>query len=135
MRPFGSVARTTAAMPARRRLAPVVLAAALLGVVAGVLSPSPAAASTTSPLTWGTACASDLDVAACERLTWIANKLDDPAPAAEPVSGTIALDGDASDRLDLVWWGEWFACGLLLVLLIASSWRRLFNWAASGGDV
>lgn len=114
----------------RRSIALVVVV--VLGAAA---IPAVAAASTSTPLTWATPCSADLDVASCERLTWIANKMDDPAAAAAPISGTVALDGDALDRLDLVWWGVWIAGGLLLAQLVAVSWRRLFNWGASGGDV
>jgi hypothetical protein len=67
-------------------------------------------------------------VAACERLTWIADKLDDPPPAAGPVSGTVALDGEASDRLDLTAWGVWFLAGLTVCLLFASKWDRVWRF-------
>ena len=99
---------------------------------AALALPTLAGASTAAPLTWATACASDLDVAGCERTTWIANKLDDPAPVA---SSTVSLDDSASNRLDLAWWGEWAVVGVLLAMLVAPAWRAVFPWGKSGGAV
>src|SRR4051794_41139449 len=115
----------------RRRL-PITLAVAV-AIACAVAGAS--GASTGVPLTWATACADALAVANCQRLTWIANRLDEPAAAAEPVSGTVALDADASSRLDLVWWGSWALVGLGLVAVIAPAWRSAFPWGSSGGDV
>jgi hypothetical protein len=104
----------------------------LVTLAVALLVTGAASASTVAPLTWATACASDLDVAGCERTTWIANKLDDPAPVA---SSTVSLDDSASNRLDLAWWGEWAVVGVLLAMLVAPAWRAVFPWGKSGGAV
>lgn len=41
---------------------------------------------------------------------------------------TVSLDGDSSERLDLMWWGTWVVAGLLLVVIIRPYWDRLFQW-------
>jgi hypothetical protein len=55
--------------------------------------------------------------------------------SSTPVSGTVALDSDATQRLDLLWWGVWGLVGLTLVLIFAPAWRRAFQWGTSGGAV
>ena len=56
------------------------------------------------------------------------------ASGGEPVSGTVALDADTTDRLDLLWWGVWAVVGLALLQIVAHSWRRVFTWGTSGGN-
>jgi hypothetical protein len=56
------------------------------------------------------------------------------ASAGEPVSGTVALDPDTTDRLDLAWWGMWAVAGLLLLQIIAPAWRRVFTWGTAGDN-
>lgn len=74
---------------------------------------APGLASTDTPLTWATACASDLDVAGCERTTWIANKLD---------------DNETSDRTELTAWGVWFLAGITATGLFANRWHGSFRF-------
>lgn len=99
----------------------------LLAVVALGTAGS-AAASPSAPLTWATACSADLDVATCERLTWIANSLDARG------DGYAAIDsaGDASSSGSLSWWGTWAIVGLLIALLIAPMWHRAFGFEDKG---
>src|SRR5262245_48983230 len=107
--------------PGPRKLALGFGAIALVVVVVQLCGAPTVLASTATPLTWGTPCSADLDVASCERMTWIANKLDDP-PAA------VALDGEASDRLDVTGWGVWFLAGLTVCLLFAAKWDRVWRF-------
>jgi hypothetical protein len=95
-----------------------------------------AGASAASVPSWGTPCSADIDVAACERLTYIASEIstiDDSTAATAgnsgaPVSGTVALDANASDRLDLAWWGVWAVAGLLLALIVAPMFTSSFRF-------
>jgi hypothetical protein len=96
--------------------------------IAALILASAASASTATPLTWATSCASDLDVAGCERQTWIANKLDDPAPEAAPIAGTVALSDGDQTRLDLAWGGIWFLAGIALVLVLVPAWTAAWRF-------
>jgi hypothetical protein len=49
-------------------------------------------------------------------------------PPAGPVTGTVALSADDASRLDLSGWGVWFACGLLVCLLFAQMWHRVWGF-------
>ena len=40
----------------------------------------------------------------------------------------MALDSDASDRLDLAWYGVWMLAGLTLVLILSPTFVRGFRF-------
>lgn len=85
---------------------------------------SKASASPQNPLSWNTACSADLDVATCERLTWIANSLDN----SETGLASVNTSTDTTTRLDYSWIGIWAINGILLVSLVASNWDKAWNW-------
>jgi hypothetical protein len=119
------------------------LLVALVLTVAGAFWPATAGA--TVP-TWTNSCSGDIDVAACERLTFLAEtedansaKLD--ALLTGPLSitcdstcATSAVTANLSDddhhRLDLMWWGVWALVGLAFVSIIAGPWFRA--WGIEG---
>lgn len=49
----------------------------------------------------------------------------DQAPGAV---GSLALEEEDRDRLDLSWWGTWSVVGLMLVLLLALSWNSSWRF-------
>jgi hypothetical protein len=120
----------------------------VLGVVVASVALYPSTAGATVP-SWTNPCSGDLDVAACERLTFIAEtedanagKLDAiTAALAAPVSvtcdatcassaTTATLSDDDHHRLDLMWWGVWALVGLAFVSIIAAPWYRA--WGIEG---
>jgi hypothetical protein len=99
--------------------------------------------------TWTNPCSGDIDVAACERLTFLAEtedansaKLDAiTAALAAPVSvtcdatcassaTTATLSDEDHHRLDLMWWGVWALVGLAFISIIAVPWYRA--WGIEG---
>jgi hypothetical protein len=44
-----------------------------------------------------------------------------------------SLSSGGYSSLNLTWWGVWFLCGLVLMLLLAPAWMRAFPWGRSGG--
>jgi hypothetical protein len=105
-------------------------AALLLGLLAGPASAAPPPCPPTDDAC--AALAARLDTVHTD-LTALDSDL--TASAGAPVSGTVALDTDATQRLDLLWWGVWGLVGLTLVLIFAPAWRRAFQWGTSGGAV
>ncbi|HEY8723492.1 MAG TPA: hypothetical protein VIL92_06485, partial [Gaiellaceae bacterium] len=91
-----------------------------LGVVVGS-----SAAATAPSFTFD--CAGDVNMAACERLTYIAGA---DANIAEATSAQAAALADSSHRSDLLWQGIWAVVGLLLVVLLAPFWRSA--WGLEG---
>jgi hypothetical protein len=91
---------------------------ALLALAVASLLAAPAAlASTSSPLTWSNDCDVALDSASCERLTYIANRLDDPSPT---VDAADSLHGDVWVLIGAVLGGAFVP--MLLRELV--TWRR-----------
>lgn len=41
--------------------------------------------------------------------------------------GEVSFDSAASDKLNLMWWGQWALVGLALVLIIAPQWYRAWG--------
>jgi len=103
----------------------IALGLTLLGaIVVACMAAGGASATPDAPLTWATPCSSDLDVATCERLTWLANSVDNGDGTA-----AIGLDASASGRLDLVWWAVWLIPGLTVGLWIGSrAWGAYRQW-------
>jgi hypothetical protein len=93
-----------------------------------------AAGASAAPVpTWTNACATDVDVAACERLNYVAAELsaidaNTTSSGSPTVAGTVALDGDTTARLNLIWWGEWAAVGTLLALIVAPMFTSAFRF-------
>jgi hypothetical protein len=79
---------------------------AMYGVGAGAASAAPVP-------TFADACGAptNFDFAVCERVDYIA-----------------AEDSAIDDNTTLMWWGVWFACGLLLVLVIAPNFSRAWRF-------
>jgi hypothetical protein len=102
----------------RRRVA-VSVAALCLGLFA--VSTSQAA---TVP-TWTNPCAGDINPAACERLTYIAEEAS-AIDANTTAPGTSSTSD--SDTSTLTAWGIWFVGGILLVLLFAGKWDRVWRF-------
>lgn len=115
--PFNSARKNT---PVVSRLALTLLIAACCFVAIA----HDASASPSTPLTWATPCSADLDVATCERLTWIANALDESSTGLASVNTA----SDSTSRLDLIWEGIWAVAGLQLVIILAPSWHAAWKW-------
>jgi hypothetical protein len=120
----------------------LLLLSTLAALVAVVLMGMPAPAGAAVP-TWTNPCSGDIDVAACERLTFLAEtedansaKLD--ALLAGPLSitcddtcATSTTEASLSDEdrhsFNLIWWGVWALVGLAFVSIIAAPWYRAWN--------
>ena len=125
------------------------LLVALVVTVAGAFWPATAPAAVP---TWTNPCSGDVDVAACERLTFLAETED--ANGAKLDAIVTALGGDLSvtcstcssssttatlspsdhDALNLTWWGIWALVGLVLVLLIADRWFKAWSYEGKLGN-
>jgi hypothetical protein len=127
------------------RIAQAVILAALAFALVGAAGIAAAPAGATVP-TWSNPCSGDIDVAACERLTFIAETLDAHTATLGSIDGkldgplsvtcdetcassatTATLSDEDHHRLDLTWWGVWALVGLGFVSLIAAAWFRAWN--------
>jgi hypothetical protein len=127
-----------------------VLLLVVVVAVVGVLLPATAAA--TVP-TWTNPCSGDIDVAACERLTFLAETADAQLTATAEIDakldGPLSVTCDATcassattatlstsdhDALNLTWWGIWALVGLMLVLLIADRWFKAWSYEGKLGN-
>jgi hypothetical protein len=94
------------AQPRVRLLVAVSSVALLLGLFA--------VANASAAPEWTTSCGdpTNLDVAVCERLSYMAEQQD-----------ALLVEAQDHDRSDLAAWGVWFVAGVLLVSLFAPRWH------------
>lgn len=97
--------------------------AAVGAVLVALVLLLPGTAAAAAPPTWSNTClAGDVNENLCqvesERLQYVADEL----------AAIDARQVDDSHRLDLMWWGAWFACGLIVARLVQPYWDRLYNW-------
>jgi hypothetical protein len=98
-----------------------VAAIALVVVVAAV----GAGAARAAVPTWTNSCAGDINPAACERLTFIAETDDAIAATVSAPSGSSSTD---TDTTTLTAWGVWFLAGVVLVSLFAQRWHSSWRF-------
>jgi hypothetical protein len=107
-------------------LSRVRLAVLVTSAIAAVASVSASTASAAVP-TFPDACAVDLNPAACERLTFIA-ETDDAISSELATSSTSSSGSTDTDTTTLTAWGVWFLAGLTVVALFAGKWHTTWRF-------